>query len=46
MMQRGVFKAEDRAVAVRDGTRRENATSGYGDIDIDVKDERVAPWNI
>lgn len=29
---------------MREGIRRENATSGCGSIDIELKEERVAPW--
>ena len=34
-----------RADAMREGTRRENATRGRGSSAIEVKEERVAPWN-
>jgi len=33
----------EREVAMREGTRREKATSGCGKSDMDVKDESVAP---
>lgn len=33
-----------RADAIREGTRRENATRGSGSSAMDVKEERVAPW--
>lgn len=29
---------------MRDGIRREKATSGWGSIDIELKEESVAPW--
>ena len=36
-------EADLSVVAIRDGIRSENDTSGWGSIAIDVNDERVAP---
>lgn len=30
---------------MREGTRRENATSGCGDMEMEAKEDNVAPWN-
>lgn len=35
----------ERLVAIREGTRRENATSGCGDMEMEAKEDKVAPWN-
>ncbi|THH27157.1 hypothetical protein EUX98_g7034 [Antrodiella citrinella] len=31
-------------VAMREGMRSENATSGWGSIAMELNEERVAPW--
>jgi len=36
--------ADLRAVAIRDGMRREKDTMGYGSSAMEVNDDRVAPW--
>lgn len=30
---------------MREGTRREKATSGCGDMEIEANEDKVAPWN-
>jgi hypothetical protein len=35
-----------RAVAMRDGTRNENATRWCGAIEMDVNEDSVAPWKV
>jgi hypothetical protein len=32
--------------AIREGTRRENATRGCGSNAMDEKEDSVAPWNL
>ena len=36
--------AEVREVAMREGMRREKATRGWGSIEMELKEDRVAPW--
>ena len=36
----------ERVVAMRDGTRSENATRLWGAIETEVNEDNVAPWNI
>jgi hypothetical protein len=36
----------ERVVAMRDGTRNENATRLWGDIETDVNEDNVAPWKV
>ena len=36
----------ERVVAMRDGTRNENATRLWGDIEMDVNEDNVAPWKV
>jgi hypothetical protein len=36
----------ERVVAMRNGTRNENATRLWGDIGIDVNEDKVAPWKV
>jgi hypothetical protein len=35
-----------RALAMRDGTRNENATRWWGAIEMDVNEDSVAPWKV
>jgi hypothetical protein len=36
----------ERVVAMRDGTRNENATRWWGAIETDVNEDNVAPWKV
>jgi hypothetical protein len=43
--EEGEEERSAREVAMRDGTRRENATRLCGAIEMDVNEDSVAPWN-
>jgi hypothetical protein len=48
-VEEGTAAAEERServVAMRDGTRNENATRLWGAIETDVNEDRVAPWKV
>jgi hypothetical protein len=36
----------ERVLAMRDGTRNENATRLWGAIEMDVNEDKVAPWKV
>ena len=42
----GADERSERVVAMRDGTRKENATRLWGAIEMDVNEDKVAPWNV